>query len=72
LLVYSIFYFYTGKGDKAYNDAGTVLVNSNNDIASDKKQLSPGAQKKIDKKHREGVEKCGADSCKLKFKFKLT
>jgi len=50
-------------GKVAYNEVGDILVDSNDKIATDKGQLSPQAQDKIDAAHLKGVSKCNADPC---------
>jgi len=56
-------------GAAALNKVGDVLAKANDKIGSDTKKLSAKAQAKINKKHKDGLDKCGADSCKAAAKL---
>jgi len=51
-------------GEKAYEGVAQVLVDSDKNIANEKKDLSPSAQNQITEEHRAGLAKCGANACK--------
>jgi len=57
------------EGASALNKVGDVLAAAGDKIEAAKKKLSPKAQAKINRKHKEGLDKCGADSCKAASKL---
>lgn len=57
------------EGSEALDKVGEVLSKANTVIDAQMKKLSKKARDKISQKHKDGLEKCRADSCKAASKL---